>query len=123
MVHYQPPVNDPLVIGQNQDDQFTILTYNIQTIFGKNEGKLLTLLDYLNTQQYDFVLFQELFDESIRNKIISNIDKEVYKSVVSRIDYTSFPEFIFQDAGLFLMSKYPQIDLSPIRFDDHISVS
>jgi len=105
------------------NDQLSVLTYNIQTIFGKNEGKLKALLDYINTQQYDFVLFQELFDESVRDHIITNIDKNVYKSVVSRVDYDSFPENLFQDAGLFLISKYPQVDLSGIRFDDQVSVS
>jgi endonuclease/exonuclease/phosphatase family metal-dependent hydrolase len=99
------------------------LTYNIQTIFGKNEGKLEALLNYINKEKYDFLLLQELFDESIREDIISNIDRTVYKSIVSRIDYESFPENIFQDAGLFLLSKYPQIDLSAVPFDDQISVS
>jgi endonuclease/exonuclease/phosphatase family metal-dependent hydrolase len=122
-IYYEPPVNDPLLISQKQEDDLSILTYNIQTIFGKNEGKLKALLEYINTQQYDFVLFQELFDESVRNHILTNIDKNIYKSFVSRVDYESFPEILFQDAGLFLMSKYPQIDLSGIPFDDQVSVS
>jgi endonuclease/exonuclease/phosphatase family metal-dependent hydrolase len=122
-IHYQPLVNDPLVIDQNGGDQISILTYNIQTIFGKDESKLQSLLDYVNTQQFDFVLFQELFDESVRDYVVSHIDNEVYQSIVSRIDYNTFPEMLFQDAGLFLMSKYPQIDLSTIRFDDQVSVS
>jgi endonuclease/exonuclease/phosphatase family metal-dependent hydrolase len=122
-IQYQPPVNDPLIFTPDEDNQFSILTYNIQTIFGKNEGKLNVLMDYLNAQQYDFVLLQELFDESVRNQIISSIDKNVYKSLVSRVDYDSFPENIFQDAGLFLISRYPQINLSDINFDDQVSVS
>jgi endonuclease/exonuclease/phosphatase family metal-dependent hydrolase len=122
-IHYQPAINDPLVLNPTDGDQVSILTYNIQTIFGKNESKLNTLLDYINSQQYDFVLLQELFDESIRNQILSSIDRQVYQSVVSRIDYHSFPESIFQDAGLFLLSRHPQVDLSKIPFDDQVTVS
>jgi hypothetical protein len=80
-------------------------------------------MTYINTQQYDFVIFQELFDESARDYIITNIDQDIYGSMVSRVDYNSFPEIIFQDAGLFLMSKYQQIDLSDVPFDDQVSVS
>jgi endonuclease/exonuclease/phosphatase family metal-dependent hydrolase len=123
VIQYQPPVNDPLVFNENDNHRVSILSYNIQTIFGKNEGKVDALMQYINSQQYDFVLFQELFDESVRNHITSNIDRNAYKSVVSRIDYDSFPENIFQDAGLFLISRYPQIDLSTIPFNDQVSVS
>ena len=122
-IHYTPAVNDPLVINKSPDDQFTVLTYNIQTIFGKDENKLEALLDYINNQQFDFVLLQELFDESVREHIVANIDRQIYKSLVSRIDYDTFPENIFQDAGLFLLSKYPQIDLSSLPFNDQVSVS
>jgi endonuclease/exonuclease/phosphatase family metal-dependent hydrolase len=122
-IQYQPPINDPIILNHNDDNHVSILTYNIQTIFGKNEDKLNALMDYLNTQKYDFVVLQELFDESVRNQIISNLDKSIYKSAVSRVDYESFPENIFQDAGLFLISRYPQIDLSKIPFDDQVSVS
>ena len=51
-----------------------------------------SLTEYLNNEQYDFVLLQELFDEAAREYIESNRDTSVYQSVVSRIDYTSFPE-------------------------------
>ena len=122
-IQYQPPVNDPLILKENDDQQISILSYNIQTIFGKNDGKVEALLNYINSEKYDFVLFQELFDESVRDHLTSNIDRKSYKSVVSRIDYDSFPENIFQDAGLFLISRYPQINLAVIPFDDQVSVS
>lgn len=122
-INYQPPINDPLVLNTTDEGQVSILTYNIQSIFGKNENKVETLTNYINHQRFDFVLLQELFDESVRRQIISTIDKQFYKSVVSRIDYDSFPENIFQDAGLFLISRYPQVDLSVIPFDDQVSVS
>jgi endonuclease/exonuclease/phosphatase family metal-dependent hydrolase len=99
------------------------MTYNIQSIFGKNESKVNALVNYIIKERYDFVLFQELFDESVRNQILTKIDKSIYQTVVSRVDYDSFPEILFQDSGLFLMSKYPQVDLSRIRFDDAVSVS
>ena len=93
-IKYNPPINDPLVLNEHDNHQISILSYNIQTIFGKDEGKVEALLDYINTQKYDFVLLQELFDESVRNHIVSNINKDVYRSLVSRIDYDSFPENI-----------------------------
>ena len=122
-INYQPLVNDPLMVKDNQDNQINLMTYNIQSIFGKDENKIDALVDYINREQYDFVLFQELFDETVRSQILKKINRRFYPSVVSRVDYESFPEFLFQDSGLFLMSRYPQVDLSGIKFDDEVCVS
>ncbi len=120
---YHPPVNEPPMPAITEEDKFSILTYNIQTVFGKDETKLEAMLDYIASAQFDFVLFQELFDEDARDHILQHIDRNVYQSIVSRIDYDTFPEILFQDAGLFLMSKYPQIDLSGIGFEDQVTVT
>jgi len=120
---YHPPVNEPPVLAITEEGQLSIMTYNIQTVFGKDETKLAALLDYIALAQFDFVLFQELFDEDIRDHILQHIDRKAYQSVVSRIDYDTFPENLFQDAGLFLMSKYPQVDLSGIGFEDQVTVT
>ena len=120
---YQPPVNDPLVLTGSGNESLSILTYNIQTVFGKDENKLDALLDYIDRERFDFVLFQELFDEAARNYIRKNLNTGTYKCVVTRIDYESFPELLFQDSGLYLMSRYPQINLSGIGFNDQVSVS
>jgi len=122
-VSYHPVINDPLVVNTSGNDQISIMTYNIQSIFGKNESKLNALADYINKEHYDFVLFQELFDEAVRDQILSKIDRNIFQSIVSRVDYTSFPEMLFQDSGLFLTSRYPQVDLSGIKFDDEVNVS
>ncbi len=122
-VTFQPPVNDPVVAGKTGGGKLSILTYNIQSVFGKNTSKLDALLEYIDQSEFDFVLLQELFDEDARNYILKNINRDAYKSVVSRVDYDSFPENLFQDAGLFLMSKYQQIDLSVIDHNDDVSVT
>jgi len=122
-VTFEPPVNDPLVVDAGTDGQLNILTYNIQTVFGKDESKLDALLQYINNAGFDFVLLQELFDENARNYILENIDRQHYQSVVSRVDYESFPDNLFQDSGLFLMSKYPQVDLTVIDHDDDVEVT
>jgi endonuclease/exonuclease/phosphatase family metal-dependent hydrolase len=120
---YQPLINDALILNGENPDQISLMTYNIQSIFGKDESKITALVDYINNEQYDFVLFQELFDEEVRDQIITKVNNNIYQSVVSRIDYDTFPEMLFQDSGLFLMSKYPQVDLSGIQFDDNVNVS
>ena len=122
-IQYQPAINDPLELSAVKNGQTSLLSYNIQAIFGKEKTKLDALLDYIHTEAYDFVVFQELFDETAREYILSHIDRSIYQSVVSRIDYQSFPELLFQDAGLFVMSKYPQVDLSGIKFDDAVQLS
>ena len=71
---------------------------------------------YITREKFDFVLFQELFDESTRDEIIEKSDTSFYSTIISRVDYNSFPEFIFQDAGLYMMASYPRIDLSEIEF-------
>ncbi len=120
-ITYQPAINDPIKI--NSENQLSLLSYNIQAIFGKDESKLDALVEYINTETYDFVVLQELFDEGARDYILSKINREVYKSVVSRVDYESFPEMLFQDAGLFMISKYPQVDLSKISLDKEVTMS
>jgi len=99
-------------------NEFSLITYNIKAIYDKEEEQMDSLIKHVHDEKYDFVIFQELFDESVRDYIIDNSDTNKYTTVISRVDYLSFPEFIFQDAGLFMMSRYPRVDLSDIEFDD-----
>ena len=111
-------MNNPKIVNE-----FSIITYNIKAIYDKEEEQMDSLIKHVDEESYDFVIFQELFDESMRDYIIENSDTSIYSTVISRVDYLSFPEFIFQDAGLFIMSKYPRIDLSDIEFDDSTNTS
>lgn len=104
-------------------NEFSLLTYNIKAIYDKEEGQIDSLMSYVNREKFDFVLFQELFDESTRDEIIEKSDTSFYFTIIPRIDYNSFPEFIFQDAGLYMMADYPRIDLSEIDFGDDIKNS
>ncbi len=106
-----------------QKKQFSLTTYNIKAIYDKEKDQMDNLMEYVQKGEFDFVIFQELFDESMRDYIIENTDTNYYTSIISRVDYNSFPEFIFQDAGLFLMSRYPLVDLSGIDFGDGIKNS
>lgn len=101
-------------------NEISIVTYNIKAIYDKEPGQVDSLIEFINKDKYDFVIFQELFDESTRDEIVEKVDKDYYKSIISRVDYNSFPEFLFQDAGLFLMSRYSIVDLSKIDFGDDI---
>jgi endonuclease/exonuclease/phosphatase family metal-dependent hydrolase len=121
--NFRPPVNEPLTLHTGNEGQLSILTYNIQTVFGKDESKLDALLQYVNGAGFDFVLLQELFDEDARNYILEHADRNHYASIVSRVDYEGFPDNMFQDSGLFLMSKFPQVDLSGIKHDEDVTVS
>jgi len=100
-----------------------IVTYNIKAIYDKEEDQINNLMKFINSGDFDFVLFQELFDESMRDDIIEQTNAKHFNTIISRVDYNSFPDFIFQDAGLFMMSRYPRIDLSEIEFDDNINNS
>ena len=104
-------------------NEISLLTYNIKAIYEKEESQIDSLMFFVNNNKFDFVVFQELFDESTRDDIIEKADPEFYNTFISRVDYNSFPEFIFQDAGLFMMSRYPRIDLSEIDFGDDIKNS
>ena len=99
-------------------NEISIVTYNIKAIYDKEEDQIFNLMNFVNNKDFDFVLFQELFDESMRDDIIEQTNTEHFNTIISRVDYNSFPEFIFQDAGLFMMSRYPRIDLSEIEFND-----
>jgi len=116
LVDFQSPVNDPLYTTDGGGFQFSIISYNIQALFGKDRNKVDGLLNYISKEEYDFVALQELFDENVRHYIVNNIDTNQYRSVVSRVDYESFPSNIYQDSGLFMMGRYPCVDLSHIDF-------
>jgi len=104
-------------------NEISIVTYNIKAIYDKEPGQVDSLIEFINADKYDFVIFQELFDESTRDEIVEKANTNYYKSIISRVDYNSFPEFLFQDAGLFLMSKFPIVDLSEIDFGGDINNS
>ena len=104
-------------------NEISLITYNIKAIYDKEEGQIDSLLGYIAKEKFDFVLFQELFDESTRDEIIEKSDTSFYSTIISRVDYNSVPEFIFQDAGLYMMASYPRIDLSEIEFGNDVKNS
>jgi endonuclease/exonuclease/phosphatase family metal-dependent hydrolase len=104
-------------------NQFSLITYNIKAIYKKDENQIDSVMKHINKEKYDFVLFQELFNESTRDYIIESADTSFYKSIIARVDYNSFPEFIFQDAGLFIMGSYPVVDLSEVEFEGDVCES
>jgi len=104
-------------------NEISLFTYNIKAIYDKKEGQIDSLMGYITKEKFDFVLFQELFDESTRDEIIDKSDTSFYSTIISRVDYNSFPEFIFQDAGLYMMASYPRIDLSEIEFGEDVKNS
>src|SRR3989304_8947765 len=104
-------------------NQINLITYNIKAVYQKDEKQIDKLMEYINSENFDFVLFQELFNEGTRDYIIEKTDTTHFTTIIARVDYNSFPEFIFQDAGLFMMAKYPRIDLSNIKFGDGIKNS
>lgn len=114
-------INDPLIKNGNSSNEFSLITFNMQAILGKSEEKTEGLANYLNDNKYDFVVLQEVFDEDARENLISRIDTSHYISMIERVDYETFPEILFQDAGLLLLSSRPAIDLSLIDFGNNIS--
>lgn len=110
---------DYLKISENKtgNKEFLgIITFNIKAIYEREDYEIDDLMEIINNGNNDFVVFQELFDESTREKIIERTDTNLFSTIISRVDYNSFPEFLFQDAGLFMMSSYPRIDLSNTDF-------
>jgi endonuclease/exonuclease/phosphatase family metal-dependent hydrolase len=104
-------------------NQISIITYNIKAIYKKENNQIDKLMDYINGEGFDFVIFQELFNESTRDYILEKTNTPHFSTIIARIDYYSIPEFIFQDAGLFVMSRYPRVDLTGIEFGDGIKNS
>jgi endonuclease/exonuclease/phosphatase family metal-dependent hydrolase len=104
-------------------NQINLITYNIKAVYKKDEKQVDKLMKYINGEDFDFVIFQELFNESTRDYILDKTNTNHFTTIVSRVDYNSFPEFIFQDAGLFVMGSYPRVDLTDIEFGDGIKNS
>jgi endonuclease/exonuclease/phosphatase family metal-dependent hydrolase len=115
-IDFQSPVNDPIYTSGGDYERISILSYNIQALFGKDPDKVDGLLEYVTNEGYDFVALQELFDESVRRYMLNQIDTAKFKSILKRVDYHTFPSNIYQDAGLFMMGRYSCVDLSKIDF-------
>ncbi len=104
-------------------NEFSLITYNIASAFGKNDDKVITLSKYFDEHKYDFVLMQEVFDEDVRAKLLNTFDTTFYRVKIPRIDYNSFPSNLNQDAGLFSISRFPLINLSNINFGDDVEIT
>ncbi len=109
--------------GLQEKTAINLVTYNIKAIYEKSESEITNLLKFINGNDFDFVVLQELFDESTRDAISNNSDTTKFQTIISRVDYNSFPEFIFQDAGLFMMGRFPRVDLTSLDFGDDIETS
>ncbi|MCK5456095.1 MAG: hypothetical protein KAI45_03145 [Melioribacteraceae bacterium] len=118
-VDFKYAVNDSVVVSNSERNEISLITYNTQTVFGKEDSKLNGLSDYLNNQSYDFITLQEVFDEDDRESLVKNVINSKYKASIPRVDYASFPSSLCQDAGLFSSSKYPLEDLSNIDFGEN----
>lgn len=114
-----PKQNDKLIISESKNE-FSLITYNIASAFGKNEEKISTLSNYFDEHKYGFVVMQEVFDEDVRNQLLNGFDSTIYKSRLPRIDYNSFPTNISQDAGLFSVSRFPRVDLTNVDFGEDV---
>jgi len=76
---------------QTNKNEFSIVTYNIKAIYDKEKDQINNLMTFINNENFDFVLFQELFDESMRDEIIEQSNTEHFNTIISRVDYNSFP--------------------------------
>jgi len=117
--NFIPKINDKVVADKSQNE-ISIITYNIQALWEKEDYKVKSLTKYLNQSKYDFVTMQEVFDEDNRNSIVSNLDHSFYKTLIPRVDYDCFPANISQDAGLFSASRFPMVDLSSYNFGEDV---
>ena len=117
-----PRIND-MVVADNSKNEISIITYNIQALWEKEDEKVKSLAKYLNESKFDFVTMQEVFDEDNRDSLVENLDHSFYKSLVPRVDYDCFPTNMSQDAGLFSASKFPIVDLSKYNFGEDTKFS
>ncbi len=117
-----PRIND-MVVADNSKNEISIITYNIQALWEKEDEKVKSLAKFLNESKFDFVTMQEVFDEDNRDSLIENLDHSFYKSLVPRVDYDCFPANMSQDAGLFSASKFPIVDLSKYNFGEDTKFS
>jgi len=59
-----PRIND-MVVADNNKNEISIITYNIQALWEKEDEKVKSLAKYLNESKFDFVAMQEVFDGSV----------------------------------------------------------
>ncbi|RKY91883.1 MAG: hypothetical protein DRQ01_06990 [Ignavibacteriae bacterium] len=120
--NFIPKINDK-VVPNDSKNEISIITYNLQALWGMEEQKIESLIKYLNETKFDFVAMQEVFDEDTRDRLTENLDPLFYRALVPRVDYECFPSNIYQDAGLFSASQYPMVDLSKYNFGEETKFS
>ena len=117
------PKKNNKVVTDDSKNEISIITYNIQALWEKEDEKVKSLAKYLNESKFYFVTMQEVFDEDNRDSLVENLDHSFYKSLVPRVDYNCFPANMSQDAGLFSASKFPIVDLSKYNFGEDTKFS
>ena len=61
------PKKNNKVVTDDSKNEISIITYNIQALWGKEEEKIASLIKYLNETKFDFLTMQEIFDEDINS--------------------------------------------------------
>jgi len=56
-----PKINDKVVTDDSKNE-ISIITYNIDALWSKDEEKVVSLINYLNETKFDFITMQEIFD-------------------------------------------------------------
>ncbi|MFN5309943.1 MAG: endonuclease/exonuclease/phosphatase family protein [Candidatus Kapaibacterium sp.] len=72
---------------------------------------------FINESDYDIVCLQEVFDEDDRNILINGLDKNKYNPNNS-VTKISDNDFLHEDSGLFVVSKYNLIKSSYEEFHE-----
>jgi len=112
--------DNPIGSSIQKDDStdISVITYNIKALGEKSKEEVKAITSYLNKEEFDIVLLQEVFDEDIRTELIGQLS-EKYPAMMTRVDYGGWHS-LWQDAGLMICSKYKCVDLSKLDLPNDI---
>ena len=108
------PLN--LDAGRNE---LGILTYNIKAIGAKEQAETDAFIEYVRDEEFSIILLQEVFSEKTRQYISDSLKNE-YPHHVDRVDYSGFWRSICYNAGLMILSRYPMVNISDVKFGEEI---
>jgi endonuclease/exonuclease/phosphatase family metal-dependent hydrolase len=118
--YIQIPLKKKTKITETVRNPFTVLSFNVRLFdlynWNENENTPTEIFEFINTNQFDFICFQEFFTKNSGEQSQSAILKKMNTKYFTHIDYTI--ENKDYNYGIATLSKYPIVNRGVINFSN-----
>lgn len=118
--YIQIPLKKKTKITETVRNPFDVLSFNVRLFdlynWNENENTPTEIFEFINTNQFDFICFQEFFTKNSGELSQSVILKKINTKYFTHIDYTI--ENKDYNYGIATLSKYPIVNRGVINFSN-----